>query len=148
MRDDLDPCAPPAEYADGQISWSGYPSREARDAGRVAEEMRRREAAAAEVRRRQEVRRRAEARLRAETLARIARCDHSAARETGEPRGFVGPIARPGEENRAAHGNTQVTDCCPCGASRQRLVNQRHQEVGPWFLDEDRLQGALDRRGY
>lgn len=36
-RDDLDPHAPPMEYADGRISWSGATSRAERDAARARE---------------------------------------------------------------------------------------------------------------
>jgi hypothetical protein len=147
-RDDLDPTAPPLEYADGRISWSGYTSREERDSGRIIEA----ERAAAEGQRRS-----AEAATRAAELARADRerrrnlaygaardCVGHTADKTSEPRCFTGPVAGgfsigsgdPSEYNPAAHGNIEVTETCRCGAERRVLINQLHHEYGPWYVPE------------
>lgn len=50
-----------------------------------------------------------------------------------EPKGFSGPVATTAENiNPAAHGNVSIREHCHCGARRDRLVNQRHEEIGEW----------------
>lgn len=145
-RDDLDPYAPPAEYADGRVSWSGYATREARDAARVEraemEKRARQEAATMRAKRRAE----AESRVRGNIAEAMRRCDHQNAVEDRDVYCYTGSVAVEPytHENRAAHGNITVTDRCQCGAARARLVNGIHQEFGPWSIDEDAVR---DRAG-
>jgi len=133
-RDDLDPCAPPLEYADGRISWSGYSSREERDAARVAEVERKRLENEARTRRVEGLLAEERTRLRAATRARVAGCSGHVVISEGQDYGFTAPVAVAPytEENPAAHGNISRTQTCRCGAERQILINGRHHEVSPW----------------
>ena len=133
-RDDLDPCQPPLEYADGRISWDGYGTREARDEARHRRAIEREgELAAAATARAEAEERMAQAieRRRIATLrSAIASCPGHRAAHTSTAWGFVGPVSR--EENRAAHGAVGYTYTCSCGAQRQQLVNGPHVETGAW----------------
>lgn len=51
---------------------------------------------------------------------------------TKGPLPFSGPVADPGRENRAAHGNVRFIYRCRCGATREVLVNGQHVEEGRW----------------
>lgn len=145
-RDDLDPYAPPLEYADGSVSWSGCPSREARDAAR--ERSRIREAQEAS---RQDLARHARQvadleRQRRALQERVAACSGHAAASESEPRCYTGPVSesRPGSEyNRAAHGNIEITETCRCGAQRHTLVNGRHKEHSGWTRHYAELDAQL-----
>lgn len=79
------------------------------------------------------------------------RTDHThTVASTSEPRGYSGPVVyergvayarRHGlDEHRAAHGNIQVTDRCACGYERRRLINGRHEELGPWVEGEELIE--------
>jgi hypothetical protein len=62
---------------------------------------------------------------------------------------FSGPVAEPGHENPAAHGNvTYEEECVRCGARRLRNVNGWHSEYGLWgpSRSERRARAAQLRR--
>ncbi len=65
------------------------------------------------------------------TRKRVADCKHEHVHEVQE-RAYTGGVnAR--DENRAAHGNIEVTERCgTCSGERRRLVNGRHEEIGDW----------------
>jgi hypothetical protein len=133
-RDDLDPFAPPLEYADGRISWSGHPTREARDAALSAAIR----AAIREAREAEEeaAQRRAENLRRRQALVaeRVGRClDHEVMTE-GRDYSYMGSVAVEPytQENQAAHGNICRVQTCRCGAERLILINGRHTETSPW----------------
>lgn len=63
------------------------------------------------------------------------KCQHDRVRQVGEPSCFSASVAvHPYTgENRAAHGNIEVTEeCVACGAQRQVNINQWHHEYGPF----------------
>lgn len=144
MRDDLDPCDPPAEYADGRVSWSGFATREARDTGRAA---RRQAKVDEEVRRQAEAKRAREARIAALTRdawTGLKVCSHTKTIRRNE-RGFSCSVAGPrGDENRAAHGNITEDEFCPaCACSRPLNVNGNHVEYGDWRPDRQAIEEAV-----
>ena len=48
---------------------------------------------------------------------------------------FSGPVSRD-NQNPAAHGGVRYVDTCDdCGATRETLVNGRHEEVGAWGIE-------------
>ena len=62
----------------------------------------------------------------------MSNCAHTKTNDI-DTHGYTGPVAAPGHENRAAHGNVQITvECVACGARRSELHNGRHVELGPW----------------
>lgn len=75
-------------------------------------------------------------RQRAAILQRAAGCTHSSIADSA-PRCFRGSVAETAaDENRAAHGNIEVTETCrACGAIRLILINGRHTEYGRWHAD-------------
>jgi len=137
-RDDLDPCDPPFEFSDGRISWCGYQTREQRDEARHQRALKLEQeltaaaqARAAAIREEEQAR---EIRRIAAVRERVQLCLRHRAISTSEAWGFVGPVSR--DENQAAHGNVGYTETCRCGATRARLVNQHHEEVGEWSAPE------------
>lgn len=134
MRDDLDPHAPPAEYSDGRISWSGYPTREARDTARAQREAEQEATRIAEEANRERRKREDAARAESARRERVRDCAGHEIAATSDARGYTGSVAvyPYTYENRAAHGAVEFVDTCRCGARRRRLSNGRHQELGPW----------------
>lgn len=132
-RDDLDPYDPPLEYADGRISWSGHPSREARDAARARRAAEAEHARAAEAAR---VQRALVARHQA-LVRRVRECPEHRVEREGDDYGFTNPIDG-AEPNRAAHGGITRAQYCRCGARRSVNINQHHREVGPWAAPRER----------
>lgn len=140
MRDDLDPHAPPAEYADGRVSWSGHPSREARDAARATAAEQQAQHQVAVARGAAAAQQRAMRLRHAEIRASLHTCRHASAHTDSRVYPYFGSVAADADsENRAAHGAVMEIDRCSCGAMRSRNVNQHHEEVGPWVIDEDRV---------
>jgi len=144
MRDDLDPSAPPMEFAGGRVSWSGYPSREARDAARLEKSRQ------AEIERERARRERDSARAKL-----IADMTHQAwqrikagvtySRTDDRVYGFSCSVAR--DENRPAHGNVCVTEYADApNVSRSVNVNGSHREEGPWRPDNDAIAREANRR--
>lgn len=74
---------------------------------------------------------------------------HDASKVVSE-RVFTAPVAWPArDQNPAAHGGVEFAEECTCGAQRKRLVNGRHEEVGPWgpSLAERKAAARRDAEG-
>lgn len=71
---------------------------------------------------------------------------HRRWKESG-PLPFWGPVATGDQQNRAAHGNVRYRQTCRCGAVRDVLRNQGHEERGPWIEPERPTPSTIDRSG-
>lgn len=146
MRDDLDPHAPPIEYASGRVSWSGRRTREERDAARDAEAIS--EASAARESALRAIRNEIDdlERRRRAMQQSVASCSDHASVGQSSTVPFSGPVSeqRPGSHyNPAAHGNIQVTETCRCGAQRHTLINGIHREHSGWTRHYDAIDSRL-----
>lgn len=57
---------------------------------------------------------------------------------------YMGPVAHGDDIQEAAHGNVTVTDrCLGCGALRERNINGRHEELGPFGPSKDAQRAEL-----
>lgn len=90
-------------------------------------------------------------RSRERALAAARDCTHARTAESA-PRCYSNSVAEPPhDENRAAHGNIEVTEMCQrCGAERLLLINGRHREVSGWHAAtaeiDEQLSDARQRR--
>jgi hypothetical protein len=148
MRDDLDQYSPPMEYAGGRISWSGYPSREARDAGREASEVAARRADA--VRARQLIIRDiADLERARQTLQQsVARCADHAPLHTSEARGYRYGVTdgRTGSAHNRSEAAARATSRQPrsCqAADRRRDQRQRDGRCAMTWLAVELLAVTL-----
>lgn len=57
---------------------------------------------------------------------------------------YMGPVAGGDDIWEPAHGNVTVTDrCLGCGVLRERNINGRHEEHGPFGLSEEEHRAEL-----
>lgn len=83
---------------------------------------------------------------REQDIMTTTNCAHGTTREISAD-GYSGSVATSiYAENRAAHGNIDVTvECVACGARRHELINGLHIEVGPWGPTRGEREAAARR---